>query len=492
MTEGVNYRSATDLSRGIKQGVISPIEVVEASLDRIDELDGDINAFRVVFRKQARKRAREAKQAVERGEILGPLHGVPVAIKDSADVAGYSTPGGKKPLLDNPVEKDSVVVERLRDAGAILIGKTRVPELGYGTTDQTWSKPTATPFDLSRNSGGSSGGSAAAVAAGMVSLGLGTDGGGSIRIPSSFSGVFGFKPSFRRIPRLNSYPTDAFSAIVPFSDFGPITRTVEDAALMLQVMTGTNRRDPFTHPMDTTNYLEAINESIKELRIAYSPNLDTFPVAPAVSEIIDSAVDEFRTTVSVEKTDVGFDHDHQTITETWMSWVDVSRALQVKTLAENGIDLFENHQDEIQPEYFEAVKRGRNMSAVEFRETSHIRTDVLNSICNTLEEYDLLLAPTVAVLPVANDDDYTTGPAKVNGEAVNQHIGWCLTHPINFSGHPAANVPAGFTESGLPVGMQIVGRRFQDDLVLAASAAFEHLNPWIDVYPPDPITSDYE
>lgn len=485
MHEDVCHISASQLSLLIRQGTLSPIEVTDAFLDRIGELDPKINAYRTVFHEEAREQAREAERAVADGADLGPLHGVPVAIKDNADVAGESTAAGKKPLLNYPVDRDSIVVERLREAGAIVLGKTHMPELGYGTTDLSWGEPTSTPFDLSRNSGGSSGGSAAAVASGMASLALGTGGGGSIRIPASWCGLYGIKPTFRRVPRTTTTGTNAFSHTKPFSEFGPLARGVEDAALMLEVIAGPHAEDVFALPDDGTDYHGSIFESIAGLNVGFSPDLDVFPVADEVREIVTDAVGAFeRVGATVEETEIGFDRSQEELCATWMAWVDVSRATNAELLRRDGIDLLGAHRDELHPELVGSIERGQERSAREHALTDTVRTDVAEAVRSTFDRHDLIVAPTLAVPPVENaTDGYTTGPSEVNGETVDPHLGWCLTYPFNFSGHPAASIPAGFTDNGLPVGLQIVGPRFKEDRVLAASAAFERVRPWSDAYP---------
>jgi len=485
MSVSICHMSASQLSLRIRQGDLSPVEVTEAFLARIDEHDARINAYRTVFHEWAREQAREAERAVDDGAVLGPLHGVPVAIKDNADIAGESTAAGKKPLLNHPVEHDSIVVERLREAGAILLGKTHMPELGYGTTDLSWGEPTSTPFDLDRNSGGSSGGSAAAVAAGMAPLALGTDGGGSIRIPASWCGLYGIKPTFRRVPRTSTTGRNAFKSIKPFSEFGPLARSVEDAALMLDVIAGPHAEDVFTLPDDETDYLGSVLDTIDGLDVAFSPDLDIFPVAGEVREIVTDAIPAFeRVGATVEETEIGSERPQTELCATWMAWVDVSRATSAELLKRDGIDLLGAHRDELHPELVESIERGREWSAVEHSLIDAVRTEVAEAVRSTFDRYDLLVAPTLAVPPVENaDDGYTVGPSEVDDEAVDPHLGWCLTYPFNFTGHPAASIPAGFTDDGLPVGLQIVGPRFAEDRVLAASAAFERVRPWTDSYP---------
>lgn len=485
MSQAVCFTPAVELASRIRRGAISPVDVVEACLDRIDERNSAINAFVYLAADEARAAAREAETAVTAGEHLGPLHGVPVGIKDMNDVEGMPTTDGSVPLAENVPEDSEPLVERLEAAGAIILGKTNTPEFGHkGTTDNRLFGPTSTPFAPGRNAGGSSGGSAAAVADGMVPLAQGTDGGGSIRIPSSFSGCYGIKPTWRRVPR--RYRPDGFSH-TPFSDAGPHARTVEDAALMLSVMVGQHPVDPMSAPDDGTDFVAAAREPIDGMSVAYSPDLDVFPVDDRVAGIVDEAASVFTEAgATVTEVTMGFERSRDEICRSWMAGFAVGYAeLAVNLNESHGVDYLGDDRADASPEFIELIERGHEYGAVEFKRADIVRTEVFEAVQRVLEEYDVLVAPTLAVPPVENaEDGETLGPTEVAGESVDPLIGWCLTYPFNMTGHPAANVPAGFTADGLPVGMQIVGRRFGEPAVLAASAAFERIRPWRDAYPP--------
>jgi len=485
MSDDPCFTPAAELASRIRRGDLSSIEVVEAHLSRIEERNDAINAYVHVAADRAREAAREADRAVGSGEALGPLHGVPVAIKDLNDVAGMPTTDGSVPLADNVPADSEPLVARLEAAGAIVVGKTNTPEFGHkGTTDNPLFGPTSTPFAPGRNAGGSSGGSAAAVADGMAPIAQGTDGGGSIRIPSSFSGCYGIKPTWRRVPR--RYRPDAFSH-TPFSDAGPHARTVEDAALMLSVMAGQHPTDPMVAPDDGTDYLAATRAPIDGLSVAYSPDLDVFPVDERVSAVVDDAAAAFAEAgAEVTEIEVGFEHGREEIRDAWMAGFEVGYAETAATLKETeGVDYLGEHRGEATPEFVDLIEAGREYGAVEYKRADAVRTAVFDAVQSVLSTHDVLVAPTLAVPPVENaDDGDTVGPTEVAGEPVDPLIGWCLTYPFNMTGHPAANVPAGFTDGGLPVGMQIVGRRFDEPTVLAASAAFERVRPWRDAYPP--------
>ncbi len=485
MSEELCYTPASELASRIRRRNLSPVEAVEAFLGRIEERNGISNAYVTVIGDEAREAATEAEREVVSGELLGPLHGVPVAIKDLFDYkAGVRNTFGCKPLAGYVPSKNATYVQRLEGAGAIVLGKTNTPEFGHkGATDNFIFGPTSTPFAPGKNAGGSSGGSAAAVAAGLCAVAQGTDGGGSIRIPASCCGVYGFKASFGRVA--SATRPDAFLSHTPYATSGPLSRTVEDAALMLGVMAGPHPRDPLSLPDDGVDYVAATRRSVEGLRVAYSPNLGVFPVEARVLAVIEEAARSLEEAgARVEEANVEFRRDQRDQCELWMREVGVKSAENVSNLKDAGVaDLLGEHLEDLTPEFAGLLEKGNAMGAVEYRKDEILRTEVFDAIQDLFDRYDLLVTPTLAVPPFDNaDDGNTLGPSEVNGEAVDPLLGWCLTYPFNFTGHPAASVPAGFTDDGLPVGMQIVGRRFDDAAVLAASAAFERVRPWYDSY----------
>jgi Asp-tRNA(Asn)/Glu-tRNA(Gln) amidotransferase A subunit family amidase len=485
VSEELCFTPATELAARIRRRDLSPVEVVNAFLERIEERNGRLNAYVTVLGEEAREAAREAERALGSGEALGALHGVPVAIKDLFDYKiGVRNTYGLKPMANYVPNRHATYVERLERAGAIVLGKTNTPEFGHrGITDNLLFGPTSTPFAPGKNAGGSSGGSAAAVADGLAPIAQGSDGGGSIRIPASFCGVYGFKATFGRVA--SATRPDAFLSHTPFTNSGPLSRTVEDAALMLSVMAGPHPRDPFSVPDDGTDYPAVTRRSVSGLKIAYSANLDIFPVEERVLSVVGEAVRAFEETgARVEEASMGLKHDQRELSSTWMREVGVRYAEITAHFRKEGVvDLLGEHREDLTPQLVNLLESGQQMSALDYRLDDVTRTEVFDAIQDLFEHYDLLLTPTLAVPPFDNaDDGNTVGPSEVNGEEVDPLLGWCLTYPFNFTGHPAASVPAGFTDEGLPIGMQIVGRRFADDTVLAASAAFERLRPWHDSY----------
>jgi amidase/aspartyl-tRNA(Asn)/glutamyl-tRNA(Gln) amidotransferase subunit A len=472
--------SATELAAGIAAGEHSPEAVVDAYLDRISERNGRTNAYVTVLEDRARTQAQEVANALADGDDVGPLAGVPVAIKDLAPMSGIRTTFGSKLFADNVAETDAIIVERLESAGAIPLGKTNSCEFGHkGTTDNRLFGPTSTPFDNDRNAGGSSGGSAAAVADGLAPLAHGGDGGGSIRIPAACCGVFGLNPSYGRIPQ-DARP-DAFNEHTPFVRRGPLTRTVEDAALMLDVLSGTDPRDLFSLPDPAGEFLPATDRPIDELSVAYSPDLGLFPLVDPVREVLDDAVDAFATAgADVVQVDPPFDHSLQEMFEAWKTtWRTIYAGLAEGFRVE-GTNFIEN-RDQLSPAFADIVEEGLELTVPELKRANRVRTSVADAIQAVHDDHDLLVTSTLTRPPVRNTQE-TIGPDTVDGTFVGSPIGWCLTYPFNLVPNPSASVPAGLDDKGLPVGMQVIGRRFADDTVLAASAAIERERPWNDIY----------
>ncbi len=482
LSDRLAYTSAAELARLIRHRELSPVEVVDAFITRIEARNPSLNALVYLGFDDARREARTAEDAVMRGAELGPLHGVPVAIKDLFDFKpGWpSTLGGIRALKDNIVDAYCAFAERIeRRGGAILLGKTNSSLMGFrGTCDNYLFGPTRNPFNLAKNSGGSSGGSAAAVADGLLPLAEGTDAGGSIRIPASCCGVYGYKASFGRVPFL-ALPNAFGAADSPFLFEGPITRTVEDAALGLTVLAGYDPRDPFSLTEPAPDFTAAIRRSIRGLRIAYSPNFDVFPVDSRVADVVGRAVRAFEEAgAPVEEIKLGITRPQRELSDVWSRQYMLLNLQALESYKRAGVDLLGNHRDDLPPEYLRWVEEGQRQSALGFYQDQAIRTEIFNAIQGVLNTYDLLVTPTLACLPMNNaDDGNTVGPSVINGEEVDPLIGWCLTYFVNFTGHPAASIPAGLSD-GLPVGMQLIGRRSADADVLAASAAFERLRPW--------------
>jgi amidase len=463
--------TATQLARQIREREVSPVEVMEETLRGIEARNPRLNAFA----HQAFDEAMAAARAAEGSEPAGPLHGVPTALKDLFDFKpGWpATMGGIRALADYRPPFACAWCELMERAGAIIVGKTNAPTMGLrGTTDNYLFGPTRNPWDTSRNAGGSSGGAAAAIADGMLTIAEGTDGGGSVRIPAAWCGVYGYKQSWGRVPGI--FRPNAFGGTSPFLFEGVLTRTVADAALGMTALAGPDPRDPFAL-RDEVDFVGALDRDVAGLRIAYSPDLDVFPVDRRVAAVVGEAVRAFAEAgAHVEEVRLGITRDQRELSDAWSRLIMPINVATVEGLRAEGYDV----RPDLPPEYLRWLDIGYGLTVLDIERDQAIRTEVFDAIQAVFADHDLLVNPTVAALPVPNaDDGNTLGPSEIEGVAVDPLIGWCLTYFANFTGHPAASVPAGLVD-GLPVGMQIMGRSGADADVIAASAAFERLRPW--------------
>lgn len=484
LTEDLSYSTAANLAGRIRRRELSPVEVIEATIERIERRNPSLGALVYLGFEDARAAARAAERELEGGADVGLLHGVPAAIKDLFDFKpGWPvTLGGIPALRDHRIDVHCVFAERVERAGAILVGKGNSPVLGFrGTCDNPLFGPTRNPFDTDKNSGGSSGGCAAAVADGLVPFAEGTDGGGSIRIPSSWCGVFGYKASFGRVPFVAR--PNAFGATDPFLFEGPITRTVEDAALVMDALAGHDARDPYAID-EGADFSAALGTSIEGWRIGYTANYDVFPVDRRVAAVVDEAVGAFeRAGAHVEPFELGIHHDQRELSDLWLRMITPLNVAAFDVLERNyGIDVPGDHPDELPPQVHTWLERDAAVTTVDRARDQITRSEIYDAFHAAFERFDLIVGPTLSALPVDNrDDGNTAGPTEVEGVAVDELIGWCPTYLVNFIGNPAASVPAGLAD-GLPVGMQVIGRRYADADVLVASAAFERVRPWQDTY----------
>jgi amidase len=479
------FMSATQLAGLLRRREVTAVEVADAFLRRIDDLNPETKSFVTITHDAAMAAARHCDDEAARGRVVGPLHGVPVGIKDLFDFkAGVRNTFGSLPLADFVPTATTPYIQRLEDAGAVIVGKTNAPEFGHkGITDNFVTGATSTPFDLSRNSGGSSGGSAAAVASGLVPLAQGTDGGGSLRIPAAWCGVYGYKPSFGRVPDVAR--PDSSMHTNPFISAGPIARSVRDAGLMLSVMGGPHDRDPFSLPAENRDYASVADDGLRGARVAFSPDLGGFPVDPDVASVVTLAIAGIEAAgASVEHVAVELPADQFELSTLWLHLCGLLYGTLVDAVESWGVNLMRDHADELTPAFRAVVEEGRGFTVQDIRRDMILRSEVQDTVQDIFDRFDFIVTPTLAVSPVPNAPDGTTvGPSRVNGVAVDPSIGWCLTYPFNFTGNPAASVPCGLTGTGLPVGMQVVGRRHADHAVLAASAALEAVAPWGHTYP---------
>jgi amidase/aspartyl-tRNA(Asn)/glutamyl-tRNA(Gln) amidotransferase subunit A len=478
---GHDLPDATEISLQLRSGAISAAEVTRAAINRIERINPPVNAVVTTAFEEALSAAARADRLASRNQWLGPLHGVPVLIKDLFDFrAGMRNTFGCRATANFVPDQTMAHIARIEAAGAVVLGKTNTPEFGHkGTTDNRLFGPTRCPFDLSRNAGGSSGGSAAAVATGMVPLAQGSDAGGSIRIPAAWCGIVGFKPSFGRIP--NTGAPNAFCSHTPFVHAGPLARTVRDAALMAQVMSGPHDDDPFSLPDDGMDLLSALEHDARKLRLAYSRDLGVFAVEPAVAHVVDECITDLRLSgLKIDEIDARLPLDQDELAALWLREVGVLYLEMFDNMATGGLELLTDCSEDIPQPIHTMVESARRASALDVRRDELLRTRVWRSIQEIFSRYDGLLTPTVGALPVPNaNNGGTTGPKSINGQPVEPCIGWCLTHPFNFTGHPAASVPAGLSANQLPVGLQVVGRRCMDENVISIVRHVEQVRPWL-------------
>ena len=460
------YLSVLQLRDLYQKGEVSPVEVTEAILRRMDKLNPTLNAFITTTPELALKGARIAEQAYQTGESPPPLAGIPTSIKDLVSMTGVRTTRGSLLYKDWVPDYDAPIIERLHEAGAVMLGKTNLPELGWkGDSTNCIIGSTHNPWKLGRTAGGSSGGGTAAVAAGLGPLAQGSDGAGSIRIPSSFCGIYGLKPSWGLIPQ---YPA---SAVELFSHLGPMTRTVADSALMLNIMAGADPRDRLSFPTET-DYLASLEGGIAGLRVAWSPDLGYALIDPEVRDIVAKAALRF------EELGCHVEEAHPDLEDPWESIVHVIWASAFAGLHLHDLDAV---RDQIDPGLVRVIEQGLQLSGAEVAIAYARRNDYYHAWRQFMERYDLLLTPTLPVTAFTAGDDY---PGQINGQPTT-YLSWtAFTYPFNITGQPAATVPCGFASDGLPVGLQIVGRWRDDVTVFRASAAFEALAPWADKRPP--------
>lgn len=459
------FCSAVELAAMMRRRTVSPVEVMRATLARIERFNPVLNAFVTVQAEEAKCSAVKAEEALMRGECWGPLHGVPLHVKDNLFVAGSRTTFGSKLMETNVTSEDCPAVERLRKAGMIVVGRTNSPEYGWkGVTDNRVFGITRNPWNTKLTPGGSSGGASAAVAVGMGPIGLGTDGGGSLRIPASFSGVFGFKASFGRIP---NWPGSGGAML---RHIGPITRTVADMAIALDVLAGPDPRDLLSLPATGECYSVNLSCGLRGKRVAFSPNLGYARVDPEVAAICQRAAERFVEAGAI-------------VEQVPLDWRDPYDAWSVfffGTAAASLEKKLPTQGELLDPGLRRVVDAGLKLRGVDFANALAARHDFWEQVRRVYERFDLLLCPTLPVPPFAVGQDDAD---PIDGEKLGPLQWTRFTYPFNLTGQPAASVPAGWTKFGLPVGLQIIGNRFADLLVLQAARAWEQIQPWSDRRP---------
>ncbi|MEV5555936.1 amidase [Nonomuraea wenchangensis] len=441
----LHYLSATELAGLIRTRQVSAVEAVRACLDRIDQVNPHVNAIVTL----AAEQALDAAKAADAREPDGPLHGVPVAHKDLVDTAGIRTTYGSPVYADHVPDRDELIVERLRSAGAISIGKTNTPEFGTGshTVNEVFGA-TRNPYDLSRSAGGSSGGAAVALATGMVPLADGSDMGGSLRNPASFCNVVGLRPTPGRVPVVSDV-----NAWYTLSVLGPMARTVEDVTLMLGAVAGFDRRSPYAIK---EFFAPEPEEGVRGMRVAWSPDLGGLPVDPRTAAVTATAPAVFeRLGAHVEQVELDLS-DAEDAFRTYRAW---NYALSFGDL------------DRLGPNTAWNVEQGRKVTGEDLARAERARSRLYQRMAAFFDVYDVLIAPVSQVPPFPVEHPYVS---EINGQELPDYLAWMRSaYWISVLHAPAASVPAGFTPEGLPVGVQIVGAPFADARVLRVARAFE-------------------
>jgi aspartyl-tRNA(Asn)/glutamyl-tRNA(Gln) amidotransferase subunit A len=465
MAKQLHFLTTDKLEKGFAKKKFSAVDVAKACLAQIYAHDGALNAMALVDEKTTLAMAEASAARWKAKKPLSPLDGVPVLIKDLLLTKGWPTLRGSKTVTREQVwDVDAPAVARLREAGCVFLGLTTTPEFGWkGVTDSPLTGITRNPWNPALTPGGSSGGSAAGLAAGYAPLALGTDGGGSIRIPAGFTGTFGLKPSFGRVP---AFPLSPFGTV---AHVGPMSRSVADAAMMLNAISQPDARDWFSLPYDDVDYGHKLGRKLKGLRVAYSARLGYVDVDPEVAALVEKAVLVLeKLGAEVTEIDPGFDDPAPMFRTLWWSG---ARALMA--------DMSDESKALLDPALADVVEQAASITARDIMEANMARGRLGSLMRLFMEDYDVLVTPT---LPITAFDAGKLQPDDPDGHG--KWVNWTpFTYPFNLTQQPAASVPCGLTAAGLPVGMQVVGRMFEDKTVLKVCAAYEAKAGFADVRP---------
>ena len=470
-SDSYSFSPAWELARLVRSKEVSPVELVDHFLERIDRVNGRLNAFITVAADESRAAARKAEEAVSRGDELPPLHGVPLAVKDTLFTKGIRTTAASLVYKDFVPDYDSAPVGKLVQAGAIVIGKTNTPEFAMGaglSYNRIIGDDSHNPWNLERTAGASSGGSAVAVAAGLAPMAIGSDAGGSIRIPAAWCGIYGLKQTTGLVSGYGGFRSN--ESLPLFTAIGPLTRTVRDAALMLQAMAGHDQRDPFTLRGEPADFVAALDRPPDSLRIAWSPDLGRAEVDPEIRTLAEQAARRFE--------DFGCRVEEATppIDDMIAVWGPIGQA---DLYAGHGEDL-ERHPDQFTSVLRAMIESGRDTTGPGYAKAVWGMNRIRAQMEDFFEGYDLLLTPAVGTSP------FNIGEVLQEYEKPGRYLDALVTFcPLaNLTGGPSASVPCGFTSDGLPVGLLMTGRFGEDTTVLRASAVFEEAVPWTQQRPP--------
>ena len=453
---------AWEIADHVRSGEVSAKEVLEHFLERIDNFNDDLNAIVHLDVQGARDQAAAIDGRVASKEDPGPLAGVPIGVKELEDVEGMPSTHGSLLFKDNVATRDSIQVKRLRAAGCVVVGKTSAPEFGAAAYTSTKIHGTCrNPWNVERTPGGSSGGSAAAVAAGILPIATGSDGGGSIRIPASYSGLFGIKGTFGRVPR-GSAADSSLTTV-----YGPMARSVRDAARFLDCVVGADERDPLSLPHPGMSYEKSLRQAPGALRAVWSSDLGFGSCAEEVARISRQAAQTFAS-------EGGFE------------WVDRKVEMKDPSVAWNLLgapatmarlkDYWPDQADALGPRFAAGIKLAEEKLDVhEMAKAVERRWENDQILAELFEEVDLIVTPTTSTTAFGADGPM---PSEIDGKTIKPIHAITFTYPFNMSGHPAVSIPCGFDSDGMPVGLQLVGRRHADHILLALAAAYEREHPW--------------
>jgi aspartyl-tRNA(Asn)/glutamyl-tRNA(Gln) amidotransferase subunit A len=454
---------AWELADLVRAGDLKAIELLDLTLERIGRYDGELNSFATVDPEGARAEAEAVDQTVASGGDPGPLAGIPIAVKDLEHVKGLPTMRGSLLFKDSMSPEDSTQVSRLRQSGAVVVGKTTTPELG--TISFTWSKATGTtrnPWNPERTPGGSSGGSAAAVAAGLVPLATGSDGGGSIRIPSSYSGLPGLKPTYGLVPRGPGRQGTGHTSV-----YGPIARSVTDIARYLDQAGGAHPLDPFSLPKPAARYEDSLHLTLQGLRATWSSDLGFGLCRSEVTEIARAAAEKLMSAAGIDEVDRPVK-----LPDTGESWI-LSESLDC--LADMS-EFWPARSEEMTPVVSMMIQLAEGLRPSQVAEANAARYELLSAVSRVFEDVDFVLTPTT---PTTAFDAEGPMPTEIDGRILTSPLhSVCFTFPFNLTGNPAISIPAGFDSEGLPVGLQVVGPRLSEPLLLSAARLMEEVAPW--------------
>ena len=456
------FASIAEISELISSGEVSPVDLIDAHLARIEQTDGRLNSFVTLLGDEAVAAAANAENAIQSGNYLRPLHGIPIGLKDLYDTRGVRTAVGSRILRERVPDADAAVTERFKEAGAIIVGKLQMHEFALGATSENpHDGPAHNPWDTDRMTGGSSGGSGAAVAAGQVMGALGSDTGGSIRIPAALCGIVGLKPTFGRVSRRGVYPL-----CWSLDTVGPMTRTVHDAALILNAIAGHDSRDPSSSDTPVEDFTASLDQGVRGLRIGVPQEFFYDVIDPEVREAVSRAALVFE--------ELGASVDEVSIPVLEHSLA-ISNTILLAEAAEVHIDHLRERPDDIGDDVRARFALGAMTPATEYIKAQRARGAYNRSMGETMERYDLLLAPTMAIgAPKLGEGTVSVGDRQEPALALLSR----LTRPFNLTGTPTVSVPCGFTSSGMPVGIQIAGRAFDETTVLRAASAYEQATAW--------------